>query len=150
MHSVPRHKILPLVLPLVPRGSSPFYAPTMRHRPVAFTFPSATMVSSLLDAMSMFAGNMVFRRDVNVRWKHGINALPISSHSTEPCHDAPLGRISIIVWGNVDAVEEENSPPLLGADGQGPHAAKTSFPMRTKLGSKQGHRSSPKPKEFSK
>jgi hypothetical protein len=39
---------------------------------------------------------------------------------------APTGRISIILWGNIDAIEEEYSPPLLGTDGQGPHATAAS------------------------
>ena len=33
------------------------------------------------------------------------------------------GRISIILWGLAEGVlDEEGSPPLLGSDGQGPHA----------------------------
>lgn len=33
------------------------------------------------------------------------------------------GRISIVLWGLAEnVIEEEGSPPLLGADGQGPHA----------------------------
>jgi len=32
-------------------------------------------------------------------------------------------RISIILWGLAEGVKEEDgSPPLLGSDGQGPHA----------------------------
>jgi hypothetical protein len=61
--------------------------------------------------------NMVFSfgRDVNIRWKHGINALPADDQDGK-------GRISIILWGLVnDVVEEEGSPPPL--NGSGPHAA---------------------------
>ena len=63
-------------------------------------------------------GVLSFGRDVNIRWKHGINALPAEEQDGK-------GRISIILWGLVkDVVEEEGSPTLLGADGNGPHAAK--------------------------
>ncbi len=35
------------------------------------------------------------------------------------------GRISIVLWGLAEnVIEEEGSPLLLGADGQGPHAQK--------------------------
>lgn len=62
-------------------------------------------------------GVFSFGRDVNINWKHGINAL-------KPEEQDGKGRISIILWGLAqDAVEEEGSPPLLGSDGQGPHAA---------------------------
>ncbi|KAG7342962.1 hypothetical protein IV203_020907 [Nitzschia inconspicua] len=61
-------------------------------------------------------GVFTFGRDVNIRWKHGVNALPESEQSNK-------GRISIILWGLArNVVDEPNSPPLLGSDGQGPHA----------------------------
>ena len=48
-----------------------------------------------------------FGRDVNIAWKHGVNAL------TESEEDG-RGRISIILWGLApNVVEEANSPPLL-------------------------------------
>ncbi len=48
-----------------------------------------------------------FGRDVNINWKHGINALPESEQDGK-------GRISIILWGKVNnVIEEENSPPML-------------------------------------
>eukprot|EP00927_Polykrikos_kofoidii_P040412 TRINITY_DN34552_c0_g1_i1.p1 TRINITY_DN34552_c0_g1~~TRINITY_DN34552_c0_g1_i1.p1 ORF type:complete len:1456 (-),score=225.31 TRINITY_DN34552_c0_g1_i1:179-4546(-) len=52
-----------------------------------------------------------FGRDVNIRWKHGINALPVNEQDNK-------GRISIIVWGHkkVGVEEEEQSPPLLNQD----------------------------------
>ncbi|GMH99545.1 hypothetical protein TrVE_jg3898 [Triparma verrucosa] len=57
-----------------------------------------------------------FGRDANIRWKHGINALPPSSQDG-------FGRISIILWGQVPSIiEEDGSPPMLGSDGRGPHA----------------------------
>jgi hypothetical protein len=60
-------------------------------------------------------GVFTFGRDVNINWKHGINALPVSEQSNK-------GRISIILWGLArNVVDEPNSPPLVGADGQGPH-----------------------------
>jgi len=63
-------------------------------------------------------GVFSFGRDANIRWKHGINALV-------PSEQDGKGRISIILWGFAkDIVEEEGSPPLLGSNGQGPHAAK--------------------------
>ena len=62
-------------------------------------------------------GVFSFGRDVNIHWKHGINAL-------KPQEQDGKGRISIILWGLAqDVVEEEGSPPLLGSDGQGPHAS---------------------------
>jgi hypothetical protein len=48
--------------------------------------------------------------------QHGINALP-------PDEQDGKGRISIILWGLAEnVIEEDGSPPLLGSDGQGPHA----------------------------
>jgi len=60
-------------------------------------------------------GVFTFGRDVNIRYKHGINALPED-------HDDTRGRISIILWGKVEAIEEAGSPAMLGTDGKGPHA----------------------------
>ena len=58
-----------------------------------------------------------FGRDCNIRWQHGINALPEDEKDGK-------GRISIILWGLAqNVVEEEGSPPILGSDGKGPHAA---------------------------
>ena len=57
-----------------------------------------------------------FGRDANITWKHGITAL-------SPEDQDGKGRISIIHWGlKQDVIEEGNSPPMLGEDGQGPHA----------------------------
>jgi len=51
-----------------------------------------------------------FGRDVNISWKHGVNALPKEEHSGK-------GRISIILWGNVkDCIEESGNPGLLTND----------------------------------
>lgn len=62
-------------------------------------------------------GVFSFGRDANILWKHGVNALP-------PSEQDGRGRISIILWGYAkDVIEEKNSPPLLGSDGTGPHAA---------------------------
>ena len=62
-------------------------------------------------------GVFSFGRDANIHWKHGINALP-------PQEQDGKGRISIILWGLAkSAIEEDGSPPLLGSDGRGPHAA---------------------------
>ena len=48
-----------------------------------------------------------FGRDVNILWKHAINALPEEQHDGK-------GRISIILWGKAPNVKEEpNSPPML-------------------------------------
>mmetsp|Transcript_28821 Transcript_28821/g.59150 ORF Transcript_28821/g.59150 Transcript_28821/m.59150 type:complete len:643 (-) Transcript_28821:534-2462(-) len=63
-------------------------------------------------------GVFSFGRDVNILWKHGVNAL------AEEDQDGK-GRISIILWGLAkDVVEEKGSPPLLGSDGQGSHASR--------------------------
>jgi hypothetical protein len=62
-------------------------------------------------------GVFSFGRDANIHWKHGINALPPAEHDGK-------GRISIILWGYAkNVIEEDGSPPLLGSDGTGPHAA---------------------------
>lgn len=51
-----------------------------------------------------------FGRDVNITWKHGVNALPENEQNGK-------GRISIILWGNAkDVIEENGSPPLLTND----------------------------------
>lgn len=48
-----------------------------------------------------------FGRDVNINWKHAINALPEEEHDGK-------GRISIILWGLAPNVKEEsNNPPIL-------------------------------------
>ena len=63
-------------------------------------------------------GVFSFGRDANILWKHGVNAL-------KPQDQDGKGRISIILWGLAqDVIVEEGSPPLLGSDGQGPHANK--------------------------
>jgi len=51
-----------------------------------------------------------FGKDVNINWKHGVNALPKNEQNGK-------GRISIILWGLVtDVVDEPGSPPLLTND----------------------------------
>ena len=51
-----------------------------------------------------------FGRDVNINWKHGLNALPKNEQTGK-------GRISIILWGLVkDCIEERGSPGLLTND----------------------------------
>lgn len=51
-----------------------------------------------------------FGRDVNIKWKHGVNAIPETEQDGK-------GRISIILWGWVeDTVDEANSPPMLTND----------------------------------
>ena len=63
-------------------------------------------------------GVFSFGRDANILWKHGVNALA-------PEDQDGKGRISIILWGLAENVLEEScSPPLLGSDGNGPHASK--------------------------
>jgi hypothetical protein len=48
-----------------------------------------------------------FGRDVNINYKHGVNALPVEEQDGK-------GRISIILWGLApNCVEEDNSPPVL-------------------------------------
>jgi hypothetical protein len=48
-----------------------------------------------------------FGRDVNINWKHGVNALPDNEKDGK-------GRISIVLWGLVeDVIEEDNSPPMV-------------------------------------
>lgn len=60
-----------------------------------------------------------FGRDVNIRWQHGINALPNQEQDGK-------GRISIILWGLCTAaVDEPHSPPMLSDEtrGQGAYGA---------------------------
>jgi len=65
-------------------------------------------------------GVFSFGRDANILWKHGVNALSPEEQTMES-----RGRISIILWGLAQNVEEESfSPPLLGSNGQGPHASR--------------------------
>ena len=79
-------------------------AAPQQHNPVRMYFPQTNN------------GVFTFGRDVNIQWKHGVNALPSEEHDGK-------GRISIILWGLAkNVIEEEGSPPLLGSDGQGPHA----------------------------
>mmetsp|Transcript_122956 Transcript_122956/g.244635 ORF Transcript_122956/g.244635 Transcript_122956/m.244635 type:complete len:646 (+) Transcript_122956:87-2024(+) len=48
-----------------------------------------------------------FGKDVNIRWQHGINALPKEEQDGK-------GRVSIILWGLTTlAMDEEGSPPML-------------------------------------
>lgn len=47
-----------------------------------------------------------FGRDVNIQWKHGVNALPDEEQDGR-------GRVSIILWGMADVIEEENSPQMV-------------------------------------
>ena len=57
---------------------------------------------------------------MNIHWKHGVNALAEEEQDGK-------GRISIVLWGLTEnVIEEEGSPPLLGSDGQGPHAQRDS------------------------
>jgi hypothetical protein len=84
-------------------------------------------------------GVFSFGRDVNIRWKHGINAVQEKSDQ---------GRVSIIVWGLAqNVIEEEDSPPLLGSDGQGPHAAKknhSNYPRNDKKNCRRNYHHSKK------
>lgn len=50
-----------------------------------------------------------FGRDVNIRWKHGINALTTAEQTAEP-----RGRISIVLWGKLkETIAEGGSPPMI-------------------------------------
>jgi hypothetical protein len=52
-------------------------------------------------------GLFSFGRDVNIKYKHGINALPDDEQDGK-------GRVSIILWGLApNCIEEANSPPIL-------------------------------------
>ena len=56
-----------------------------------------------------------FGRDTNIKWKHGVNAVPESEYTGK-------GRISIVLWGKVrNAIEEDNSPPLVVNSRPGGH-----------------------------
>ena len=64
-----------------------------------------------------------FGRDVNINWKHGVNALSQREQDDVAARaGCPPGRISIILWGLADnCVEEEGSPPMTdgGKGGKG-------------------------------
>ena len=54
-----------------------------------------------------------FGRDVNINWKHGVNALPDDEQDGK-------GRISIILWGLApNVIEEDNSPDMLNDNTRG-------------------------------
>lgn len=54
-----------------------------------------------------------FGRDTNIRWQHGINALPQAEQDGK-------GRISIILWGWCSkGFDEPGSPPMLDDDSRG-------------------------------
>ena len=56
-----------------------------------------------------------FGRDVNIRWKHGINALSAAQQREDG-----RGRVSIILWGKCPlVVEEGGSPPMLDDNTRG-------------------------------
>jgi len=53
-----------------------------------------------------------FGRDVNIRWQHAVNALPLEDQNGK-------GRISVVLWGLCSkAVDEEGSPPMLPQERQ--------------------------------
>jgi hypothetical protein len=59
-----------------------------------------------------------FGRDVNIRWMHGINAVPpdeqLQQQQQNTDNNNCQGRISIILWGLAqNVIEEEGSPHLL-------------------------------------
>ncbi|KAA8499012.1 hypothetical protein FVE85_6597 [Porphyridium purpureum] len=55
-----------------------------------------------------------FGRDVNINWKHGVNALSYD----EQLAQLGKGRISIILWGlAANCVDEAGSPPMLPYSG---------------------------------
>lgn len=70
---------------------------------------------------------MTIGRDVNIRFKHGVNALTESQQEAARSSDNEKGgRIAILVWGWVkDIPEEEGSPGLVGKKKQSPRAPKT-------------------------
>jgi hypothetical protein len=48
-----------------------------------------------------------FGRDVNIQWKHGVNALREDEQDGR-------GRVSIVLWGlTTDVIEEDKSPPMV-------------------------------------
>jgi hypothetical protein len=56
-----------------------------------------------------------FGRDVNIRWQHAINALPLEKQDGQ-------GRISIILWGLcTKTFEEAGSPAMLDSGSRGPN-----------------------------
>jgi len=58
-------------------------------------------------------GLFYFGRDVNIRFKHGVNLLPEDERTGK-------GRVSIILWGQADVIDEAGSPPHF-TDPRSPH-----------------------------
>jgi len=59
-----------------------------------------------------------FGRDTNIKWKHGVNAVKESEYTGK-------GRISIVLWGKVrNVVEEDGSPPLVVNSRPGHHGGR--------------------------
>lgn len=72
-----------------------------------------------------------FGRDVNIQWKHAVNALPTEEHDGK-------GRISIILWGlALNVKEEDNSPPMLTDNTRGGGYTMHRTPLERRDG---GHR----------
>merc|ERR1719163_2572917 len=65
-----------------------------------------------------------FGRDVNIRWQHAINALPLDEQNGK-------GRVSVVLWGLcTKTVEEEGSPPMLPSE-RGPAPDRRRHEQRT-------------------
>ena len=79
-----------------------------------------------------------FGRDVNIQWKHGINALPADEQDGR-------GRISIVLWGLVpDVIEEAGSPPLLADNTRG-HGHSMHQPRKQQQ--QHGHHAAPRERD---
>lgn len=103
----------------------------MLFRYVGFVFPFAMRYCGLTSICCSFG------RDVNIKWKHGVNfcaeevqRLQEKEYAGYLAHDVTLGRISIILWGLCGVtVEEAGSPPMLtdNTRGNGHHIHKEKF-----------------------
>ncbi len=69
-----------------------------------------------------------FGRDVNIKWKHGVNALPENEQDGK-------GRISIILWGLApNVIEEDGSPEMLNDNTRG-----NGYSMHRNHDNRRGH-----------
>lgn len=82
------------------------------EREIAFVRGNTTMSFPQLNN-----GAFSYGRDVNIRWKHGVSALPAND-------DTEGTRISIVIWGELkDVKDQDDSPALL--EGSGPQRKKS-------------------------
>ena len=76
-------------------------------------FTSGAMSIFVLRAVWKFSHRWRLKFDVHAGFKHGVNLLPEEERSGK-------GRVSIILWGQADVIDEAGSPPHF-TDPRSPH-----------------------------